>query len=76
MDAKKCLLMWPHNLIYYFRIQQSRVLNLIPLCLLSNKLGKSRITFSKKTGIASTTTADDRGSASIMYVKARQAWFI
>lgn len=40
------------------------------------QLGKSRITFSKKTGIASTTTADDRGSASIMYVKARQAWFI
>lgn len=34
------------------------------------------VTFSKKTGIASTTTADDLGSASIMYVKARQAWFI
>ena len=62
--------------MYHFRIQKSRVLDWIPLHLLPNELSKSRITFSKKTGIASTTTADDRGSASIMYVKARQAWFI
>lgn len=64
------------DVIYYSRIQRSGVLSLILLTLLLEKLCKSRITFSKKTGIASTTTAEDRGSASIMYVKARQAWFI
>jgi hypothetical protein len=32
--------------------------------------------FCKKTGIASTTTVDDRGRASIMYVRARQACVI
>lgn len=73
---KSLCLRWPYNSMYYFRIQKSRVFSLIPLGLLSNKQSKSRITFSRKTGIASTTTADDRGSASIMYVKARQAWFI
>ena len=38
--------------------------------------GREKITFSKKTGTASTTTADDLGKASIMYVRARQAWCI
>ena len=34
------------------------------------------LTFSKNTGTASTTTALDLGSASIMYVRARHAWCI
>jgi len=33
-----------------------------------------QLTFSRNTGTASTTTVDDLGRASIMYVRARQAW--
>lgn len=40
------------------------------------QMRKPHLTFSRKTGIASTTTAEDRGSASIIYVSAREAWFI
>lgn len=32
--------------------------------------------FCRNTGTASTTTVDDRGSASIIYVRARHAWVI
>lgn len=39
-------------------------------------VGQVLLTFCRKTGIASTTTAEERGSASIMYVSAREAWFI
>lgn len=48
MDAKKCLLMWPHNLIYYFRIQQSRVLNLIPHACFRTSWAKVGLPFLKR----------------------------